>query len=192
MLMFDGASLDFMTPDVAAGRLPNVGRIFDQGAVLHLATLRPTQAEPVWSAIATGRYPIYNGIRSAAMYRAFGGYADPVAARLLLLAGAGYVRLFHRGSATGVKPAGAPNLDILSDRGARVGVIGWPLTQPAPRGWLRHQRCFHRLSEPELNLDVTPSVWPPELLAGARVGAANARQPQIRWRSCRRWAHRSR
>jgi hypothetical protein len=73
MLMFDGASLDFMTPDVAAGRLPNVGRIFDQGAVLHLATLRPTQAEPVWSAIATGRYPIYNGIRSAAMYRAFGG-----------------------------------------------------------------------------------------------------------------------
>ena len=55
MLMFDGASLDVISPAVAAGRLPNIARIFDQGAVLHLATLRPTQAEPVWSAIATGR-----------------------------------------------------------------------------------------------------------------------------------------
>ena len=35
-----------------------------------MATLRPTQAEPVWSAIATGRYPIYNGIRSSVLYRA--------------------------------------------------------------------------------------------------------------------------
>ena len=48
-------------------------RIFDQGAVLHLATLRPTQAEPVWSAIATGRYPMSNGVRSAVVYRALGG-----------------------------------------------------------------------------------------------------------------------
>ena len=43
MLMFDGATLDMISPAVAAGRLPNIGRIFDQGAVLHLATLRPTQ-----------------------------------------------------------------------------------------------------------------------------------------------------
>ena len=41
--------------------------------MLHLATLRPTQAEPVWSAIATGRYPMYNGVRSAVVYRALGG-----------------------------------------------------------------------------------------------------------------------
>ena len=73
LLMFDGATLDMISPAVAAGRLPNIGRIFDQGAVLHLATLRPTQAEPVWSAIATGRYPMYNGVRSAEVYRAFGG-----------------------------------------------------------------------------------------------------------------------
>ena len=35
-----------------AGRLPNIARIFDQGAVMHLATLRPTQPETVWSAKA--------------------------------------------------------------------------------------------------------------------------------------------
>ena len=110
MLMFDGASLDFMTPDVAAGRLPNIGRIFDQGAVLHLATLRPTQAEPVWSAIATGRNPIDNGIRSAAKYRAFGGTPISPAARLLFLAGARHVRISHRGGADRQEPVGPSDL----------------------------------------------------------------------------------
>ena len=73
MLMFDGASLDVISSSVAAGRLPNIARIIDKGAVLHLATLRPTQAEPVWSAIATGRYPMSNGVRSAVVYRVLGG-----------------------------------------------------------------------------------------------------------------------
>ena len=73
MLMFDGASLEVIFSAVAAGRLPNIARILDKGAVLHLATLRPTQAEPVWSAIATGRYPMSNGVRSAVVYRALGG-----------------------------------------------------------------------------------------------------------------------
>src|SRR6185503_19322288 len=72
LLMLDGASLEVIFSAVAAGRLPNIGRIVDKGAVLHLATLRPTQAEPVWSSIATGRYPMYNGVRSAVVYRALG------------------------------------------------------------------------------------------------------------------------
>ena len=45
LLAFDGATLDLISPAVAEGRLPNLGRVFDGGAVLHLATLRPTQAE---------------------------------------------------------------------------------------------------------------------------------------------------
>ena len=39
------------------------------GAAINLATLRPTQAEPVWAAVATGKYPPGNGVRSAATYR---------------------------------------------------------------------------------------------------------------------------
>jgi hypothetical protein len=178
MLMFDGASLDFMTPDVAAGRLPNVGRIFDQGAVLHLATLRPTQAEPVWSAIATGRYPIYNGIRSAAMYRAFGGtpiqlLPDYCFSQALVTFG-----FLTEEAQTARNLLARPLWDILSDRGARVGVIGWPLTQPAPEvdGFVISDQ-FHRLSEHELNLDATPSVWPPELLAEARMALQTSATP---------------
>src|SRR4029453_12325699 len=70
LVMFDGASLDVLLPAVAEGRLPNFGRVLDQGAVLHLATLRPTQPEPVWSAAATGRGPVPTGRRPPATYRA--------------------------------------------------------------------------------------------------------------------------
>ena len=38
----------------------------------HLATLKPTQAETVWSAAATGRGPMHNGVRSSAIYRVVG------------------------------------------------------------------------------------------------------------------------
>ena len=178
MLMFDGASLDFMIPDVSAGRLPNIGRIFDQGAVLRLATLRPTQAEPVWSAIATGRYPIYNGIRSAARYRAFGGTVitllpDYCYSQALVTFG-----FFTQETQTVEDLMARPIWDVLGDRGARVAVVGWPMTQPAPRvEGVMISDAFHRLSEPELNLDATPLVWPPGLLAEARTALQTPPSP---------------
>ena len=39
---------------------------------MDLATIRPTQPEPVWAAVATGMYPAKNGVRSAASYFARG------------------------------------------------------------------------------------------------------------------------
>ena len=57
MILLDGASLDFIAPNAAGGRFPNFGRLLDSGAVMHLATLRPTQPAPVWTAVATGKLP---------------------------------------------------------------------------------------------------------------------------------------
>ena len=39
-------------------------RILDAGAVMHLATVHPTSAEAVWAAVATGKLPQKNGVRS--------------------------------------------------------------------------------------------------------------------------------
>lgn len=178
MLMFDGASLDFILGDVAAGRLPNFSRIIDQGSVLHLATLRPTQAEPVWSAVATGRHPIYNGVRSSAVYRALGStpirlLPDYCFAQALVTFG-----FLTEEPQTVADLQARPIWNILNDRGARVGLIGWPLTQPAPRvNGFAVSDTFHGLSEPELNLDATPLVWPPELLAGARIAMDTEASP---------------
>jgi len=169
VLMFDGASLEFITPEVAAGRLPNIGRIFSQGAVLYLATLRPTQAEPVWSAVATGHAPMSNGVRSAAIYRAFGGtpiqlLPDYCFSQALVTFG-----FLTEEAQTASHLRARPVWNILGDRGVRVGVIGWPLTQPAPtlNGFVVSD-TFHRLFEPEVNLDRSSAVWPPEFLDDVR------------------------
>lgn len=178
LLMFDGATLDMISPAVAAGRLPNIGRIFDQGAVLHLATLRPTQAEPVWSAIATGRYPMYNGVRSAEVYRVFGGppiqlLPDYCFAQALVSFG-----FLAAEPLTASDLTARPIWSILSDHGVRVGVIGWPLTQPAPQvdGFVVSE-SFHRLSETEMAFEGASAVWPPELLADVRVALQTPAEP---------------
>jgi hypothetical protein len=178
LLMLDGASLEVIFSAVAAGRLPNIGRIVDKGAVLHLATLRPTQAEPVWSAIATGRYPMYNGVRSAVVYRAPGGtpiqlLPDYCFAQALVSFG-----FLTEQPQTPSDLLARPIWSILSDRGASVGVIGWPLTQPAPavNGFIVSD-AFHRLPETELSLDATPALWPPDLLADALTAMRTPANP---------------
>ncbi len=178
LLMLDGASLDVITPAVAAGGLPNIARIFDHGAVLHLATLRPTQAESVWSAIATGRYPMANGIRSSVIYRALGGtpiqlLPDYCFARALVVLG-----FVTEEPQTATDLLARPIWSILSDRGQSVGLIGWPLTQPAPvvNGFAVSD-AFHRLSDSELSLDTSPALWPGSLLDAVRAAMQTPPSP---------------
>lgn len=168
MLMLDGASLDVIFSSVAAGRLPNIARILDKGAVLHLATLRPTQAEPVWSAIATGRYPMANGVRSAVIYRALGGTPIQLLPDYCFTQALVTFGFLSEQSQTANDLLARPIWNILSDRGASVGVIGWPLTQPAPavNGFVVSD-AFHRLPDTGLSLDETPALWPPDLLGDA-------------------------
>jgi hypothetical protein len=170
MLMFDGASLDVIFAAVAEGRLPNIARIFDRGAVLHLATLRPTQAEPVWSAIATGRYPMANGVRSAVIYRALGGTPIQLLPDYCFTQALVTLGFLSEEPQTATDLLARPIWSILSDRGATVGVIGWPLTQPAPVvNGFSVSDVFHRLSETELSLDTSPALWPSGLLDEVRT-----------------------
>lgn len=176
MLMFDGAALDRISPAVAAGRLPNMARIFDQGAVLHLATLRPTQAEPVWSAIATGRYPMYNGVRSSVVYLALGGTAIQLLPDYCFTQALVTFGFLTEEPQTATDLLARPIWNILSDHGETVGVIGWPLTYPAPvvNGFAVSD-AFHRLPESDLSQDATPALWPsgllPDALAALQVPA---------------------
>lgn len=170
MLMLDGASLDVITPAVAAGGLPNIARIFDQGSVLHLATLRPTQAESVWSAVATGRYPIFNGIRSSVVYLALGGTPIQLLPDYCFSQSLVALGFVTEEAQTATDLRARPIWSILSDRGQTVGLIGWPLTQPAPvvNGFAVSD-TFHRLSETELSLDSSPAVWPGSLVEPLRA-----------------------
>jgi hypothetical protein len=179
MLLLDGASLDIISPAVAEGRLANFGRLLDEGSVTHLATLRPTQAEPVWSAAATGRGPMQNGVRSSASFRVL-GFTQPIT----LLPDYCYAQALVRLGFLWETPHAADDLaarpiwHLLGDQGVEVGVIGWPLTQPAPpvSGFLISD-AFHRLTGAVLDIEGPSAVWPPSLLDQAYTAVASAPDP---------------
>ena len=132
VLMLDGASLAHIWPRAIEGRLPNFSRILDGGAAMHLATIRPTQPDPVWTAVATGMYPAANGVRSAARYYARGDSRgiDLLADHSLshALVHLGFVR---DAPLTSAAWAARPLWGILSDHGLASAIIRWPLTHPA-------------------------------------------------------------
>jgi hypothetical protein len=131
MLLLDGASLDFISPAVADGRLPNIARVLDGGAVMHLATLRPTQPAPVLTALATGKLPMQTGVRSAALYsvRPAGPtlevLPDYCFAHGLVAAGL-LTEAPHTSQSLRARPVWA----ILSSSGLAAIVVRWPLTYP--------------------------------------------------------------
>jgi predicted AlkP superfamily phosphohydrolase/phosphomutase len=65
----DGLSLEQIGQGVARGELPALGQMMRRGAHGALATLRPTEAPPIWTSIFTGRLPRDHGVKSFATYR---------------------------------------------------------------------------------------------------------------------------
>jgi predicted AlkP superfamily phosphohydrolase/phosphomutase len=133
MILIDGASRGFIVQRVGAGQLPSFGKLLDRGAVVDLATLRPTRAEPVWTAAATGKFPPKNGARSEFQYLVDTDEPDPV--DLLpdyclaqALAYQGFVRAEPLSSTA---RRARPMWDVLADYDVASGIVNWPLTRPA-------------------------------------------------------------
>jgi predicted AlkP superfamily phosphohydrolase/phosphomutase len=183
VIAIDGGSLDFITRATAEGRLPNFGRILDAGAVRHLATLHPTSAEAVWAAVATGKLPQKNGVRSAGIYQLSGGGGT-----LQLLPDYCFAHGLMRFGFLVEQPHSSATFrtrtlwSILSAEGFSVGVVAWPLTQPAPvvRGYLVSD-TFHRVALTASGIEDASTVYPPELQlsALAAMDTAGADAPPI-------------
>ena len=164
LLLLDGASLEYVWPRAAEGRLPNFSRLLDGGAVLDLATVRPTQPDPVWAAAATGMYPAGNGVRSAARYYALGDRRGidllPDHCLSHALVRLGFVRDQPESAAGwGARPV----WDILAGEGLTAGVVRWPLTHPAPptRGFVVSDR-LHQAAGSIAEFD--RAAYPPDVL----------------------------
>src|SRR5437667_3196565 len=183
VVAIDAASLDLISRATAEGRLPNFGRILDAGAVRYLATLHPTSAEAVWAAVATGKLPQKNGVRSAAIYRLAGGggsvqlLPDYCFAHELERFGF-LVEQAHTSATFRTRTLWS----ILSTNGFSVGVVGWPLTQPAPavRGYLVSD-TYHRVALTASGIDAPSAIYPPELQleALAAMESATTGAPQV-------------
>ena len=178
LLLLDGASLEYIWPRVAAGRLPNFGRVLDSGAAMDLATIRPTQPDPVWAAVATGMYPAKNGVRSAASYFARGDeqpvdlLPDHCFSHILVRLGA----LSDRPNTSAAWRA-RPLWTILGDYGITSGIVRWPLTYPAQpmSGFLVTDR-FHQLIGSVFEFDGR-AAYPPDLLPVVRDAFAGSNVP---------------
>lgn len=133
LILLDGASLGFIRRRVAVGHLPNFGRLLDSGATIDLATLKPTQAEPVWAAAMTGKYPPKDGIRSNAIYRVRPDDADPVdlLPDYCFAAALTYQGFLTAGGLTSGALRARPLWDILADYQIASGIVNLPLTRPA-------------------------------------------------------------
>jgi predicted AlkP superfamily phosphohydrolase/phosphomutase len=169
VIALDAGSLDFITGATAEGRLPNFGRILDTGAARHLATIHPTSPEAVWAAVATGKLPLKNGVRSAGNYQLHGGRGS-----IQLLPDFCFAHGLVRFGFLIAQPhtsttfRARPLWSIVSAAGIPVGVVNWPLTQPAPavRGFVVSD-TYQRLSSTASDIDEPSTIYPPELQADA-------------------------
>jgi hypothetical protein len=173
MILLDGASLDFIAPNAAGGRFPNFGRLLDSGAVMHLATLRPTQPAPVWTAVATGKLPYKTSVYSAARYVVPGSdqpldlLPDFCFAHALVRLGL----IEEEGRASDAVRA-RPIWELLSGYGITAGVIDWPLTYPAHgvNGYLISDEFQHRDAASMIaSADEPPLAYPPDVAEEARM-----------------------
>lgn len=173
MLALDGASLDYVWPRVPEGRLPNFAKLLESGAVMDLATIRPTQPDPVWAAIATGLYPSHNGVRSAADYfarnddRALDLLPDRTLSHAMVHLG--FIRDEPK---TSDAWRARPLWTILSEAGISVGVVRWPLTHPAEphRGFVVSDRFDHAVAS---IVEYERSVYPPDVLPAVMEAVAD-------------------
>jgi predicted AlkP superfamily phosphohydrolase/phosphomutase len=169
LIALDGASLDFIMPRAAEGRLPNFSRVIEGGAAIDLATIRPTQPDSVWAAVATGMYPGKNGVRSAARHyvrndrRGIDLLPDHCFSRALVRTG-----LVRDEPRTSDQWLARPLWSVLSDAGLSTGIVRWPLTHPAQPslGFIVSDR-FHQAAHAGTPLERT--VYPPEIVDGLRA-----------------------
>lgn len=170
MILIDGGSLDFVSTATVEGRLPNFGKILDSGAAMHLATLRPTQPEPVWTSVAAGKLPTKTGVRSSARYLVRGS-KEPIELLPDSCFSHGLVRF---GVVTEILHS-SPSIrartlwSILGGAGIPVGIVGWPLTYPAQpvRGFLVSDE-LDRLGDAPLDPDDHAVGYPAETLPVVR------------------------
>jgi hypothetical protein len=176
VIAIDGGSLDLVIGATAEGKLPNFGRMLDAGAARRLATLHPTSAEAVWAAVATGKLPQKNGVRSSAIYQlAGGGGAMQLLPDYCFAHGLERFGFIVEQAHTSATLRARTLWSILSTEGFTVGVVGWPLTQPAPvvRGYVVGD-TYHRTALTASGIDNPSGIYPPDLQLDAQSALETA------------------
>lgn len=128
----DTATLEAILPLAERGRLPFFSRMLKEGAYGRVVAIRPTRPLPLWTTIATGKYPYQHRISGSREFPA--PFLRSVDLSLLPRRIA-----FQRWGLVGQgrEPLAAdrqalPLWEILTRLGEAAAVVAWPLTTPPP------------------------------------------------------------
>ena len=161
----EGASLSYVLPAVAEGKLPNFARLIEGGASGALRTLYPTESLAVWTSIATGKLPREHGLKAFYRYR-FLWVQTPFSLRPRGLDFRTLDRLgaLNRSAVTAASRRAEPFWSIMSRFGLRVGLLRWWGTYPAGEinGFVISE-FFHRQMRERFDPPLPHLTYPEEL-----------------------------
>lgn len=174
----DGATLDAILPLAEEDRLPFFSRMLQEGAYGRLESLTPLRQEPLWTTLATGKYPYEHRVFGGPAYEA---RAIARGARLHLLPlGLGFERW---GAGGPVKaPAARSTLrvwDVLARLGVPNGIVGWPASEEpdpsrSPAG--AASRTLFHVPEAFFSDPSTAETLPADLLTRAHLFRPDAEE----------------
>jgi uncharacterized protein (TIGR03437 family) len=125
---WDAADWKVIHPLMDAGKMPNVGRLVENGATGQIATLHPPLSPMLWTSIATGKRPFKHGIHGFSEPTPDGRGVQPV------------TNLSRRSKAL---------WNIFNQNDLRSVVIGWWPSHPAePIDGVMVSDHYHRASGP--------------------------------------------
>jgi predicted AlkP superfamily phosphohydrolase/phosphomutase len=143
---------------------------------MHVATIRPTQPGSVWTAVATGKLPFKNGIRSAASYFPL---ASSEALEVLPDYCFSHALVEYRFLRQRVHESrdlrARPLWSLLGAQGVPVGIVNWSVSQPAREvpGYLVSDQ-FERLQSSAVDVEGLAAVWPRDALGMAVAAVTQA------------------
>lgn len=130
------ATLDAILPLAEEGRLPFFARLLEEGVQARIDPLDPIRRDPLWTTLATGRYPYRHGIVGDQVHPAiFLPTRGDAELRLLPI---GFDPWFR--GAKSARPVTRRDLEvppiwrIASRLKMSVAVVGWPVTDPPEDG----------------------------------------------------------
>jgi predicted AlkP superfamily phosphohydrolase/phosphomutase/Tfp pilus assembly protein PilF len=147
---WDGADWKLLDPLMQRGLLPNLSALVARGRTWNLDTCQPMASPLIWTTIATGRSPVDHGVADFAEI-------DPKTRTRLPISG--WSRKI---------PA---IWNVASEKGLKVGVVGWWATWPAEkvRGFFVSDRASPVLFPAEVLSGSPALTWPEGLAEGVRL-----------------------
>jgi predicted AlkP superfamily phosphohydrolase/phosphomutase len=180
----EGASMSYVLPAIAEGKLPNFARLIEGGASGALRTLKPTESLAVWTSIATGKLPRQHGLHGFYRYRFFG--EQPPFSLLphgVYFRGLEHTGMIKRSAVTSSQRKTETLWGILTNFGVQVGLLRWWGTYPSEAidgfvvSELFHRQIWEQFDPPlpdltypvELAEELAPYVVRPDDIAGQEL-----------------------